>query len=169
MKKFLTIILALCIVGTFFIFALGSGSTDENNNANQGTGSAEKNNSENSNALGDYTVDIVSCRLAKDYEGKDVVIVKYHFANVNGNSAQAFYIAIDDNVYQNGVGLNEAYVLNDDANYSSDNQMKEIKKGASIDVEVAYVLNDATTDIEVEVKELFSFDDKVITKTFTIK
>ena len=41
------------------------------------------------------------------------------------------------------------------------------KKG--FDVEVAYELNDTTTDIEVEVKELFSFSDKTITKTFSIK
>ena len=46
--------------------------------------------------------------------------------------------------------------------------MKEIKKGATLDVEVAYELNDATTDVEIEVKELFSFSEKVITKTFKI-
>ena len=71
--------------------------------------------------------------------------------------------------YQNGVGLNSAFVLDDSANYSSDNQTKEIKKGASIEVEVAYELNDTTSDIEVEVEELFSFDDTVIKKTFSIK
>ena len=46
--------------------------------------------------------------------------------------------------------------------------MKDIKKGASLEVEVAYELNDSTTDVEVEVSELFSFSDKVIKKTFTI-
>lgn len=66
------------------------------------------------------------------------------------------------------MGLNEAYLLADDANYSSDNQTKEIKKGASLDVEVAYELNDTTSDVEVEVKELFSFSDRTITKTFSI-
>ena len=38
-----------------------------------------------------------------------------------------------------------------------------------IDVEVAYELNDETTPVDVEVKELFSFDDKTITKTFSIQ
>ena len=64
--------------------------------------------------------------------------------------------------------FNEAYVLKESANYEPDNQTKEIKKGATIEVEVAYELNDTTIDIEVEVKELFSFSDKTITKTFSI-
>ncbi len=169
MKKLLTIILALCILGTFVIFALGSGSSDDNDQETQSSVDSTEKPEENSNTLGDYAVDIVSYRLAKDYEGKDVVIVKYHFTNVKNDNAQAFYIALDDTVYQNGVSLNNAYFLSDDADYNSDNQTKEIKKGASIDVEVAYELNDTTTDIEVEVKELISFNEKTVTKTFIIK
>ena len=64
--------------------------------------------------------------------------------------------------------MNSAYILDDSANYSSDNQTKNIQKGATLDVEVAYMLNDNTTDIVVEVKEFISFNDKKITKTFKI-
>ena len=96
------------------------------------------------------------------------MIVKYVFTNVSDDNATAFFTAFDETVYQNGVGLNEAYILDDSANYSSDNQTKKIKKGSSIEVEVAYELNDATTDIEVEVEEFFSFEDTVIKKTFQI-
>ena len=46
--------------------------------------------------------------------------------------------------------------------------MKEIKKGATLSVDVAYTLNDETTPIDVEVSEIFSLTDKKITKTFTI-
>jgi len=152
---------AVLVILLFAGFALGSSSSDETDN--QGSGSAES-----SSNLGDYSVVIDSCRLAEDYEGDPVVIVKYIFSNVSGDNATAFWTAFDDNVYQNGVGLNNAYVLNESANYSEDNQMKEIKAGASLEVEVAYELNDTTTDIEVEVEELFSFDDDVVTKTFSI-
>lgn len=163
MKK-LTVLLSVVLVLMFAVFALGSG---ESASKDQGQGSADSGNSDAT--IGDYQVEIQSCRLAKDYEGKDVVIVKYLYTNVANDTATAFYIAFDENVYQNGVGLNEAYILDDSANYSADNQTKEIKKGASLEVEVAYELNDTTTDIEVEVKELFSFDDTTITKTFSIK
>lgn len=96
------------------------------------------------------------------------MIVKYIFENVSNDTATAFYVAIQDAVYQDGVGLNEAYFLADGVEYNSDNATKEIKKGVSIEVEVAYVLNDTTTDIEVEVKEFISFNDDVVTKTFKI-
>ena len=78
-------------------------------------------------------------------------------------------MSFDDTVYQNGVGLNESYVLEESANYDSDAHMKEVKKGSSIEIERAYELNDTETDIEVEVKELFGTDNKVVKKTFSIK
>ena len=123
---------------------------------------------ESGDRLGDYSLVIDSCRMAKDYEGKPVVIVKYVFGNVSDDNAAAFSFALDANAYQNGVGLKESWFVDDSADYSVDNQSKEIKKGASIEVEVAYELNDTTTDIAVEVSELFSFDDTTITKTFSI-
>lgn len=162
MKK-IKVLLSIILVLMFAFFAIGSG---EDSSVDQGQGVVDEKGEEGN--IGDYTVVIDSCRLAKDYEGKDVIIVKYVYTNVANDEATAFWTAFDETVYQNGVGLNEAYVLDDSANYSSDNQMKEIKKGASLDVEVAYELNDTTTDIEVEVEELFSLDDKTVTKTFSI-
>ncbi len=157
-------LIAVLVVMVFTAFALGSG---ESETVDQGDASAET-KSTVANEIGKYSVEIDSCRLAKDFEGDPVVIVKYIFTNVADDNAASFMFAFDDEVYQNGVGLNEAYFLKDSAKYSSDNQTKEIKKGASLEVEVAYELNDKTTDIEVEVKGLFSFDNKTLTKTFKI-
>ena len=119
-------------------------------------------------ALGDYEVVIDSCRLAKDHEGAPVVIVKYKFTN-NSEEAADFMLSVSDEVYQDGVELETCFFLDDSANYSSGNMSKKIKKGASLDVEVAYTLNDTTNDIEVEVSEYLSFSDKKITKTLAIK
>lgn len=167
MKKLISMLLALILLVSFGAFALGSGSSDED--SSQGSGEASGTASAADTDIGDYSVVIDSCRLAKDYEDKPVVIVKYIFTNNNDEDNAAFYLAFEDTVYQDGVGLNEAYILKENANYSAENQTKEIKKGASIEVEVAYKLNDTSTDIEVEVKELISFNDKKITKTFSIK
>lgn len=134
---------------------------------NQGNGQADSGSNSESN-LGDYNVVIKSCRIAKNYESKPVVIVKYEFKN-NSDKAASFIYTFEDNVYQNGVGLNNSYVLSDSANYSADNQTKEIKSGVTLDVEVAYELNDTTTDILVEVSELISFNEDKVTKTFSIK
>ncbi len=167
MKKVCSVLLAALLIAAFCLFALGSGdSTTED----QGSGSAGGSAADSSTGanLDDVRIDIKSCRLAKDYSGKDVVIVTYGYTNY-GDDAQSFMVAVDDEVYQNGVGLNQAVILDDSANYSTDNQMKDVKKGASLDVEVAYELNDTTTDIEVEVKALISFDESVVKKTFSIQ
>ena len=161
------LVIALLLVALFALFAMGSGESTDEPAKDQGKGSAQTETVDD-NAIGDYSVVIDSCRLATDYEGKPVVIVKYIFTNVGNENATAFMYAFDATVYQNGIGLNEAWILNDSANYSADNQTKEIKMGATLEVEVAYSLTDTTADSEVEVKELFSFDDTMLTKIFSI-
>lgn len=176
----------------FFVFALGSGEdttspatsnndsqapketvmNTETENAVDGTEQQQETAAATETAqegvLGDYIVIIDSCRMVKDYEGKPVVIVKYIFTNVSDESPAAFLYALDTAVYQSGIGLNESYFLSDSAAYDSGNQAKEIKAGATIEVEVAYELNDTTTDIEVEVSEYFSWTDDKVTKTFSL-
>ncbi len=181
MKK-LNLLLVVLLIAVFAIFALGS---TESTTTDQGSGSVSDQSqsaevgedskepaapeaTKPNDQLGEYSLVIDSCRLAKSYDDKPVVIVKYIFGNVSDDDAACFSFTMEDAVYQNGVGLNEAWILDDSANYSMDNQTKEIKKGATIEVEVAYELNDTTTDIEVEVSELISFNDSVITKTFSI-
>ncbi len=165
MKKIMSMVLCVALLLTFGVFALASTDDGESNVDNQGGGSVDATQSQSN--LGDYQVEILSCRLAKTWDDKPGVIVKYKFTN-NADNPISFVAAFDCEVYQSGVGLNEAYMMADSAEYSLDNQSKDIKKGASFEVEVAYELNDEVTDIEVEVKELFSFSDKTVTKTFSI-
>ncbi len=171
MKK-VKILLLVLVCALFALFAVASGD-DTSTTEDQGeaaviqTQEAEK-TTEAENNLGDYSVEITSSRLAKDYEGKDLIIVKYTFTNVNGDEPASFAYAFSDYAFQNGVGLNESYFVDESANYDSNNQLKDIKKGASLEVEVAYELNDTSTPVEIEIEELFSFEDKTITKTFEI-
>lgn len=171
MKKLLAVLCALAILVTFGVFALGS-SEEEDTVVDQGSSAIDDTTNEtvpeDPTAIGDYQVDIRSFRLAKDYEGKDVIIVTYGFTNVKHDDAVSFSVAIEDTVFQNDIGLNKSYVIDDSYDYSEDNQIKEIKAGASLDIEVAYELNDTTSDVIVEVSEWFSLNDKTLTKTFTI-
>ena len=123
---------------------------------------------EDNTTLGDYSIEIKSCRFAKDYAGEDVIIITYNFSNISGDEAQSFSWVCDTQAYQNGVGLNEAYILEEGANYDMEDRTKVVKQGGSLDVEIAYKLNDSTTDVEIEVKKLFSFSDKTIRKIFKI-
>lgn len=139
----------------------GGSSTDD-----QGSGTATPDNTPTSN-LGEYNVTIDSCRLAKDRQGDPIVIIQYTFTN-NSSEAHSFAWTISDTVFQNGVELNHCYSVPDTANYSSENQNKDVQSGHSITVEAAYVLIDEVSDISVEAKELISLSKKKVTKSFTI-
>jgi len=154
MKK----LLSFMIVAVFSVCLLvGCGGLSDGGDRNESKGN-----------LGDCNVVIESIRFAEDYEGKPIVIVKYQFTNY-AEDAASFLISVNDTVYQNGVGLNDCIFVAESANFSSDNMSKKIKTGSTIVVEEAYVLNDTTTPIEVEVEESFAFGEaKKVTKVFEI-
>lgn len=171
MKKKLSVALSVMLVLMFALFAVASSSdTDDSDKSavTQSSGEVITEAAEDSNSLGSYEVEIKNARISENYEGKATVIITYGFTN-NSSESASFYIAIDETVYQNGVGLERTYTLKDGDPYDEANQSKEIKSGVTLDVDVAYVLNDLETDIEVEAKETFSFTDDIVSKTFSIK
>lgn len=128
--------------------------------------SSEAPTAQDSGTIGDYSVTIGDARLSKDREGNDVIIVSYEFTN-NGEESSSFIFAVNDTAYQDGVELDTAYFVEDDT-YDTDSQMKDIKTGGTLTVENAYVLSSATSPVEVDVEEIFSWEDDapVLTKTF---
>lgn len=157
------------VIVILVVIALAASGSSEEQSTDNASGSNEEQNTDNdSSPLGDYEVEILSYRLSKtilDYE--PVVIVKYKFTN-NSDEAISFSSALDDNVYQNDIGLNATYMVVDSANYDYDNKSKKLKPGASLEVEVAYELNDTTTPIVVEVSRTLGGSGKKVTKTFNI-
>ncbi len=164
MKKKLSMILAILMVAVFAFFAVASSSKGEE--TKQEDAKAEAQGTESN--VGEYSVDIKSARLSENYEGKAVVVITYGFTN-NSDEAASFGIAFEDKVYQNGVGLEKAYILKDGDPYDDSNQNKDIKPGASLELEIPYILNDTETDVEVEVKEWISLNDDMVTRIFSIK
>ena len=111
-----------------------------------------------------YAVTIDGAETSTDYDGNPAIIVTYTFTN-NAEEATSFWVALSTEVYQDGVQLEQTYVEGMD----SDAEMKNIKTGASIEVQVAYVL-DSTSEVEVEVYELFDFDHTMLaSQTFSVE
>ncbi len=164
MKKNRTKILSLLLAALFIFFAVASGSEETKE---QEKGKADPTEAKDDSSIGDYKVEILRCRLSKDYDGKDVVIITYNFTNISDEEPASFMWTFEDKVYQNGIECEHAYILDDDS-YNSENKDKEIKAGASLEVECAYILNDTTSDIEVEVSELISLNSTTVKKTFEI-
>jgi hypothetical protein len=167
MKKILAFLIILSILMLSFASCDFSDvdSSSSNEKSEQSSSSSKK--EEPKSNLGDYNVVIDSFRMAEDYQGNDVIIVKYLFTN-NSDESDSFMLAVDEIAYQDGVELQESIFVDDSANYSMDNQSKKIRPGVTLAVEVAYELSDTTTDVEIEVEEIFSFKERKVTKTFSI-
>jgi hypothetical protein len=115
----------------------------------------------------EFGVTIGGSHLTKDYKGKKTLVVDFTFKN-NSDKATNFLVAVSAKAFQNGVELDTA-IVGDDEKYDSGASMKDIKPGASIKTQEAYVLSDGS-DVSVEVTTLFSLSDTPLaTKTFTLK
>ena len=117
--------------------------------------------------IGKYNVTIKDYRITEDSSGGNILIITYTFTN-NSDESMAFMYAIEDKCFQNGVELGDVFTSWGIDDYSFDNQSKEIKPGISLDVQVAYELNDTTTDVEVELDKYFSWTDSKIVYTLPL-
>ena len=160
-----------CGVGCVGCAACAAASTEDTDTQNvidtvSGSDSANTTALSDAGNLGSYYVEIQSARIGKDYEGSPVIFVTYSFTN-NSEEAQSFMFAISDIAYQDGIQLETAIVIDDDQ-YDSGASLLEIKTGATLTVECAYVLRNTTSPVEIEVTELLSFSNEKLTKTFEI-
>lgn len=173
MKKILKMTALLCTLAAVFALCLTgcsgepteSGGQPAQSNAVETTSPAPENEQTGAGSLGDYSVEILSARKSTDYEDKDAIIIRYNFTN-NSDEAASFMFATQSKAFQDGVELEMAMMMDD--TYNSQDLTKEIKPGASIEVEKAFVLN-GDSPVEAEVTELISFDDEEkIEKTFDL-
>lgn len=152
---------ALCVAMLLTVSVMGCGSGQT-----QPTQTEPAVSQENDGTLGDSKVEIGDFLLTKTYEGKDAIVINMNFTN-NSDDAKSYMSALMSTAYQDGVELSTAIII-DDTVYDSDSQMKELKKGASINVQVAYELSNITSDVEFEVEEFLSFSNSKLEKTFVI-
>lgn len=122
--------------------------------------------SSNRGVLGDYDVSVISHRVTKDFDDSPVIIVKYAFTN-NSDEAASFDWTIENHLYQNGVELTEAFIVDD--NYNTELSYSEIKPGVTLELEKAYSMRDTSAQITVELSKLISFSDDVVTYTIDLQ
>jgi len=184
MSKRIRTLLAALLVLSFTVLAVASGGSDdsakittkegetaapagENTSKERETAApaGEKNPVQNGKGtIGKYEIEIISADKAKDYAGKNVIVITYKWTN-NSDSATSFMMVFRDKVYQDGVECASTVVMKGDG---FDKQSADIKAGAALEVKVAYKLND-DSDISVEVEGLLSFSDEKVEKTFSVK
>lgn len=112
--------------------------------------------------IGDYIVDIGNAFVCNCH-GKDYILIKITWTN-NSSNTTSFKLHLKTRAYQNDNELKAVYKIKD-CEYNLDDVLKFVKPGESYTVTKAFILNDLSTSVEVEVS-CANINDKVIHKVF---
>ena len=173
MKRLCTLLLSIVLVSTTIAcFASGvdvRSLTDDQLSALQSEVSAEiasrKPTTGITSQVGKATVTIKGARMSKDYGGNDCIVISYEWSHQE-DEAKSFIFYFSEKLFQGGIQLESAYFVDD---VDSGPSMLDIRAGAVLEVERAFVLRDTTSPVEVEVKGLITFSDTgKLEATFTI-
>lgn len=102
-----------------------------------------------------FSIKYVNHEVSTDYDGNPCLIVYFDFTN-NKDAPTSASMSIYSQVFQNGVECDLVFVTNNDY---IDNASKNIQKGTTIRVGTARKISDMS-DIDIIIKEAFSFSDK---------
>lgn len=183
MKKTLVKILAFCLVVIFVMSAtgcFGSSSSGGNNiggnniggnNIGGNIGATTSATPNNATDFGDIAISIKSCEITTDSTGKDIAIVTYGFTNNDYDTGMSFFACVNDSVSQNGVELTESNALKGQFDLFNPDEAKQVAKGETIDVKVAYELQDTVSNITVKASKTVSIagENSTVTQVFTIE
>lgn len=112
--------------------------------------------------IGDYHVAVTELKMATKYKtGEPCAVLSFLFVN-NGSEPESFSLGLSVKVYQSGKECEKEYFINE-YDISYDEALKNIKNGASIECMESFALYDATTPIEIEIKDLFDWNKKLPT------
>lgn len=170
-KKKRLIILAV-IVGIIIVIAIaassgessstGSGSeTTAGSVAETSTSLSAQKQEKQEGEIGDYICTVKSAEKCKNWEGKNSIKITYNFTN-NSSEAQSFDVALKDDAYQDGIGLESSFLDGGSDELGWD---VKVKPGTTKEVSKVYILRDDSTQIELEISELISFSDDKLTYT----
>lgn len=108
--------------------------------------------SEKETEAAEFVFAINSTSLGKDYEDKDVLIIKYDFTN-NSDEATSFTFACQDTVFQDGIECDSTVIGCDDID--SQEQLNDIQPGKTYTVTIGYHISDTSKPVDVVVTDLF--------------
>ena len=114
--------------------------------------------------LGDYTLLYKGACIMEDSDGNDAIVLTLDFTN-NGKENASYLWSIDETVMQNGVELEVASIITDYNTFETviEDQFTEVAPGETLEVRTAYVLNDATGEVEATFEQMFGKKNGKIT------
>lgn len=113
--------------------------------------------------LGDYSVEIKGASIGEDYNGNPIIVVTYSWTN-NSDETKAAAFTLLSKAFQDGVELENAIVANSEL-YDSGASIREIRPGATLDVQSAFVMT-SNSIVEFELSKLISFSNDIVAMSF---
>lgn len=112
----------------------------------------------------EFEIEIGDVVVTDDGDDKDLLVMNLTFTN-NSDEANSFGSAVDFEIFQNDISLKSGYLPYNHPSADealSSNTYTDVKKGASLEVQVVYELNDPSAPIEVKAVDAWSFDKRVL-------
>ena len=115
--------------------------------------------------LGNYYVEIKSAVLTSDYGGSPAILITYSWTNNSQETTNALSAFIE-RAFQDGVQLDSATILSTNPQYSSGTALRDVRPGATTDVQRAYLISDSGSPVEFEVFEFLGDSEAGVSITF---
>ena len=114
--------------------------------------------------LGDYKLLYKGACIMEDSDGNDAIVLSLDFTN-NSKENASYLWSVDETLMQNGTELEVATVYTDYDTFTTviENQFEEVAPGATLEVQTAFVLNNASGEIEATFEELLGSKSGTIT------
>ena len=114
--------------------------------------------------LGDYELLYKGACIMEDSDGNDAIVLSLDFTN-NSKENASYLWSVDETLMQNGTELEVATVYTDYNTFTTviENQFEEVAPGATLEVQTAFVLNNASDEIEATIEELLGSKSGTIT------
>lgn len=116
--------------------------------------------------IGNHHVEIKDAFLAEDYNGNPAIVVTYAWTN-NSEETTTSMTTVTGRAYQDGVELDMAILIDVDG-YDAGTTMKNVKPGATIDVQWAYSLSNETSVVEFEVTDWLGLTGEMVSTEFDL-
>ena len=107
--------------------------------------------------LSDCRVELKNVTLTDDYEGAPAIIVTYAWTN-NSTETTSSMTSVSCSAYQDGSELGIAVIMDEGA-YDAEAFMQNIDPGEALDVQAAFVLDNTTSTVEIQLREWNSHKD----------
>lgn len=119
--------------------------------------------SNSSGAIGDHYVEIKDAVIVDDKDGNPAIVITYAWTN-NSDETTRSDLAIREKAFQDGIQMDTA-IIGDKSIYDPLSSTKEIRPGATIDVQNAYAMKSYSI-VEFELEDVFGRLDDIITENF---